>query len=107
MKNRHGDYSIGSWADDSHHESFAIDTALPEMQSDEYGKDYHIEKNIECRGLAMDDRGLLHTSFADMASTSIDSDIHLSIDTHHTPDSKLHVKDNIEYGYCWGKILTY
>ncbi|KAF2587877.1 hypothetical protein F2Q70_00038562 [Brassica cretica] len=30
--NKQGDYSIGNWADDSHHESFAVDTALPEMR---------------------------------------------------------------------------
>ncbi|KAF3590170.1 hypothetical protein DY000_02022017 [Brassica cretica] len=51
---RLGDYSISSWADDSHHESFTVDTALPEMQSDEYDEDYHREKNIEYRGLTMD-----------------------------------------------------
>ncbi|KAF3562349.1 hypothetical protein DY000_02015487 [Brassica cretica] len=71
---RQGDYSIGSWTDESHHESFAVDTALPEMQSDEYDEDYHRAKNIEHHGLAMDDRGLLHTSFAHATSTSIDSD---------------------------------
>ncbi|KAF2572588.1 hypothetical protein F2Q70_00003599 [Brassica cretica] len=36
----------------------------------------------------MDDRGLLHTSFAHATSTSIDSDIRPSIDAHHTPGSK-------------------
>ncbi|KAF3566051.1 hypothetical protein DY000_02016650 [Brassica cretica] len=39
--NRHVDYPIGSWPYDSHHESFAVDTALPEMQYDEYDEDYH------------------------------------------------------------------
>ena len=29
------------------------------MQSDEYDEDYHREKNIEYRGLAMDDRGVI------------------------------------------------
>ena len=85
--------------DESHHESFAVDTALPEMETDEYDEDYHREKTIEYRDLAMDDRGLLHTSFADATSTSIDSDFQPSIDTHHTPDSKLHVQDNTYYGY--------
>ena len=61
---RQGYYSIGSWADESHHESFAVDIALPEMQSDEHDEDYYREKNIEYCGLTMDDRGLLHTSFA-------------------------------------------
>ena len=44
---RQGDYSFGSWADESHHESFPVDTALPEIQSDEYDEDYHRAKNIE------------------------------------------------------------
>ena len=83
----------------SHHESFAVNTALPEMQSDEYDEDYHKEKNIEYIGLAMDDRGLLHTTLAFAMSTSIDSDIMPSIDAHHTPDSELHAKDNSYYGY--------
>ncbi|WZZ88797.1 hypothetical protein YC2023_117376 [Brassica napus] len=96
---RQGDYSIGSWADESHHESFAVDTALSEMQSDEYDENSHIEKNIEYHGLAMDDRGLLHTLLAYATSTSIDSDIQPWIDVHHTPDSKLQVKDNTDYGY--------
>ncbi|KAF3554157.1 hypothetical protein F2Q69_00013716 [Brassica cretica] len=43
---------------------FAVDIALPEMQSDEHDEDYYREKNIEYCGLTMDDRGLLHTSQA-------------------------------------------
>ncbi|KAF2614606.1 hypothetical protein F2Q70_00012089 [Brassica cretica] len=55
--NRHVDYSIGSWENDSHHESFAVDTSLPEMRSVEYDEDYPREKNIEYRGLAMEEEG--------------------------------------------------
>ena len=47
----------------------------------------------------MDDRGLLHTSFAHATSTSIDSNIRPSIDAHHTPGSKWHDKDNTDYSY--------
>ncbi|KAF3570390.1 hypothetical protein F2Q69_00059562 [Brassica cretica] len=94
-----GDYSIGIWADESHHERFAVDTALPGMQSDEYDEDYHKEKNIAYHSLAMDDRRILHTSYAHTTSTSIDSDIQPSIDAHHIIDSKLHVTDNTDYGY--------
>ena len=46
---RQGDYSIGSWADESLHESFAVDTVDPTMQSNEYDEDYQNEeekKNI-------------------------------------------------------------
>ena len=56
MISRQGDYSIGSWADDSHHERFSVDTELPEMRSDEYDEDYHIDKIIEYGGLVTDDR---------------------------------------------------
>ena len=49
------DYSIGSWADDSLHESFAVHTELLEMQSDENDEDNHREKTIEYCGLEMDD----------------------------------------------------
>ena len=97
--NRHVDYPIGSWAYDSHHESFAVDTALPEMQYDEYDKDYHREKIIEYHGISMDDRGLLHTLFADEKATSIDNIMKPSIDAHNTLDLELHVKDNTDYGY--------
>ncbi|KAF2574550.1 hypothetical protein F2Q70_00003571 [Brassica cretica] len=57
------------WADDSHHENFAVDTALPEMQSDEYDGDYHREKNIkdpEGQEQAMDGR-ILNISKEDTA----------------------------------------
>ena len=96
---RQGNYSIGSWTDDSLHESFAVDTELPETRSDEYDKDYHREKNIEYHGLAMDDRELLHTWSADVTSTSIDNKMELSIDDHRKTNLDVQVKDNIDYGY--------
>ncbi|KAF3560690.1 hypothetical protein DY000_02015469 [Brassica cretica] len=90
---RQSDYSIGSWADDSHHERFAVDTELPEIRSDEYDEDYHIDKIIEYGGLVMDDRGVLHTSIADNKATSIDNNTKPVIDTHHTPDFENRVED--------------
>ncbi|KAF3542847.1 hypothetical protein DY000_02007747 [Brassica cretica] len=81
-----GDYSIGSWAGQK---SFAVDTELPEMKSDEYDEDYHREKDIEYCGLAMNDRGFLHTSFASATSTSSDSNIKPSIDDHPTPNLEI------------------
>ncbi|KAF3508413.1 hypothetical protein F2Q69_00007310 [Brassica cretica] len=69
MISRQVDYSIGSWADDSHHEGFAVDTEFPEC-------DLMNEKE-----------------------TLIDSRIKPSIDAHHVPDSEVQVQDNIEYGY--------
>ena len=44
---RQGDYSIGSWADDSLHQNFAVDIVDQAMQSDEYDKDYHNEEKKE------------------------------------------------------------
>ncbi|KAF3576750.1 hypothetical protein DY000_02031423 [Brassica cretica] len=54
---RQGDYSIGSWADDSRHESFVVNTELPEMRSDE---------DPEGQALAMDG-GILNISKEDIA----------------------------------------
>ena len=87
---RQGGYSIGSWVDDSWHESFAVDTELIEMRSDEHDEDYQWEKIIKYRGLTMDDRGVLHTSLADQKATSIDNNIKPSIDalTHRIPRYK-------------------
>nr|VDD03284.1 unnamed protein product [Brassica rapa] len=82
---RQGNYSIGSWADDILHESYALYTELPEMRSDEYDEDYRTEKSIEYHGLTMDDRGLLHTTSADVTSTSIDSRPTPSIDSRNNP----------------------
>ncbi|KAG5375379.1 hypothetical protein IGI04_039975 [Brassica rapa subsp. trilocularis] len=48
-------------ADDSLQESFAVETELPQTRCDNYNEDYHRDKNIEYHGLAMDNRGLLHT----------------------------------------------
>ena len=77
---KQGNYSIGSWVEESFHQSFAKNTELPETRSDEYDEDYHSEKNIEYHGLAMDDRELLHTSSVDVTSTLIDSKPMPSID---------------------------
>ena len=44
----------------------------------------------------MDDRGLLQTWSADVMSTSIDSNIKLSIDDHRKPNIEVQVKDNTD-----------
>ncbi|KAF3509959.1 hypothetical protein F2Q69_00006577 [Brassica cretica] len=87
MIDREGKYSISSCADDSYHESFAVDIALPEMRSNRYDENYHKEKMIENRGPHIDDEGVFHTSQTINESTSIDSDVKPSIDIHHIPDS--------------------
>ena len=47
----------------------------------------------------MDDKGVLHTWSADVTSTSIDSNIELSIDDHRKSNLEVQVKDNTYYGY--------
>ena len=69
------------------------------MRSDKYNEDYHKEKIIEYRGLAMDDERVLHISHAYKKETSIDSNTKPSIDVHHTPDSAVQVKVNKDNGY--------
>ncbi|KAG5393361.1 hypothetical protein IGI04_023324 [Brassica rapa subsp. trilocularis] len=97
---RQRNYSIGSCAEESFHESFAVNTELPETRSDEYDEDYHKEKNIEYHGLAMGDRGLLHTSSADVTSTSIDSKPTPSIDVCGNRNSHLSKeKSHSEFAY--------
>ena len=91
-------YSIGSWANNSYHESYAVDTTLHEMRSNEYDEDYHKEKMIEFHGLVMDDEEVLHTSHAVKNETSIGRNTKPSIDVHQTVESKENVNDNIDYG---------
>ncbi|XP_048621675.1 uncharacterized protein LOC106446274 isoform X1 [Brassica napus] len=62
------------------------------MRSDEYDKDNHREKSIKYHGLTMDDRGLLHTSSADVTSTSIDSRPTPSIDSRNNPSIVIRYK---------------
>ncbi|KAF2559261.1 hypothetical protein F2Q68_00015115 [Brassica cretica] len=69
------------------------------MRSDEYDDDYHREKNIEYCHLAIDEEGVLHTSYTNKKATSIDNNTKPSIDALHTPDSEVQVKDNTYYGY--------
>ncbi|KAF3544298.1 hypothetical protein DY000_02006833 [Brassica cretica] len=46
---REGDYSIGSWADDHHHESFAVETSLYEPGVDELHEAGGIDKSFKLR----------------------------------------------------------
>ncbi|KAF3541042.1 hypothetical protein F2Q69_00021993 [Brassica cretica] len=93
--NRQGNYTIGSWADDSLHESYAVETDLPETRTDEYDEDYHREKSIEYHSLAMDDIGFLPASFTDAMLPSINSNNRLSIDDHQKPNLEEDIADII------------
>ncbi|KAF3579447.1 hypothetical protein DY000_02030928 [Brassica cretica] len=83
-------------SNDNLHGSYAVDTELPETRSDEYDEDYHREKNIEYHGLAMDERGLLHTSSADVKPT-IDSSNNPSIVIRYKHLSEEHLNNNTDY----------
>ena len=96
---RECNYSIFCWANNSYHESFAVDIALPKMRSNEYDEYYHKEKMIEYHGPGMDDEGVLHTSHATNEATSIDSNIKASIEVHHIPDSEVQIENNTDYSY--------
>ncbi|KAF3594004.1 hypothetical protein DY000_02020043 [Brassica cretica] len=41
---REGDYSIGSWADDHHHESYAVETTVHEPRADELHEGFTYEE---------------------------------------------------------------
>ncbi|KAG5397385.1 hypothetical protein IGI04_019199 [Brassica rapa subsp. trilocularis] len=41
---REGDYSIGSWADDHHHESYAVETSISELGEDELHEGFTYEE---------------------------------------------------------------
>ncbi|KAF3559671.1 hypothetical protein F2Q69_00013861 [Brassica cretica] len=41
---REGDYSIGSWADDHHHESYAVETSIYEPEADELHEGFTYEE---------------------------------------------------------------
>ncbi|KAF2578685.1 hypothetical protein F2Q68_00004520 [Brassica cretica] len=41
---RDGDYSIGSWADDRHHESYAVETAYRDQEADELHEGFTYEE---------------------------------------------------------------
>ncbi|KAG5415191.1 hypothetical protein IGI04_002758 [Brassica rapa subsp. trilocularis] len=81
------DHSIGSWADSSFHESFAVDTVITssnEEHTEKYDEDYWKERAIKMS--LQDERFETHKftntfpSIAEVHSTSVD--------THHLPAKK-------------------
>ena len=44
---REGDYSIGSWADDHHHESYAVETTIHEPGADELHEGFTYEELLD------------------------------------------------------------
>ncbi|KAG5388453.1 hypothetical protein IGI04_029994 [Brassica rapa subsp. trilocularis] len=81
-KRGHDDYSIGSWADSSFHESFAVDTVITspnEEHTEEYDEDYWKERAIE---MSLQDERLETHKFTNTFPTSFDAVHSTSVDTH-------------------------
>ncbi|KAF3485215.1 hypothetical protein F2Q69_00052134 [Brassica cretica] len=92
---RDGDYSIGSWADDRYHESYAVETTYRDQGDDELHEDeFGIFRDPDGYARAIDGR-TLHVSrehIADILQTADGADnlfIHqLNIPEHQQKDTK-------------------
>ncbi|KAG5414509.1 hypothetical protein IGI04_002076 [Brassica rapa subsp. trilocularis] len=87
-KREHDDYSIGSWADNGFHESFAVDTLITspnEEHTEEYDEDYWKERAIE---MYLQDERLETHEFTNTIPTSFDAVHFTSVDTHRRPAKK-------------------
>ncbi|KAG5384194.1 hypothetical protein IGI04_035664 [Brassica rapa subsp. trilocularis] len=79
------DYSIGSWADNGFHESFAVDTVITspnEEHTEEYDDDYWKERAIE---MSLQDERFETHKFTNTFPTSFDEVHSTSVDTHPRP----------------------
>ncbi|WZZ50939.1 hypothetical protein YC2023_051046 [Brassica napus] len=84
-KNGRDDYSIGSWADNGFHESFAVETVILSSNEDpteECDEDYWKERATE---IAMQDERYSTHSFNNTPPPSIDNIYSASVDTHPHP----------------------
>ncbi|KAF2587194.1 hypothetical protein F2Q70_00035929 [Brassica cretica] len=95
---REGDYSIGSWANDHHHESYAVETAIHEPGADELHEGFTYEEllNMQRRDEADQQRAKAtgektHLSHPiDRANCpSINNSLPPSIDIRQTPKSTM------------------
>ena len=74
-----GDYSIGNWADDHYHESFAVETAISQPRADELHEGFTTEKLLNMRERdEVDDR--FKPEYRQHTRPSIDIDNPTSID---------------------------
>ncbi|KAF3568253.1 hypothetical protein DY000_02014930 [Brassica cretica] len=81
---REGDYSIGSWADDHHHESYAVETAIHEPGVYELHESFTYKKLLNMqRHDEADQHQAETTGKRTCFSHSIDRAIHPSIDERH------------------------
>ncbi|KAF3525508.1 hypothetical protein F2Q69_00047554 [Brassica cretica] len=90
---REGDYSIGSLADDHHHESYAVETTIHEPGVDELHQGFTYEEllNMQRRDEA-DQHQAEATRERTHFSHSIDRAIRPSIDERHPSSINIHPK---------------
>ncbi|KAF3538255.1 hypothetical protein F2Q69_00021714 [Brassica cretica] len=90
---REGDYSIGSWADDHHHESYAVETTIHEPGADELHEGFTYEEllNMQRRDEADQQRSEA-TGEKTRLSHPIDRANHPSIDNNLPPSIDIRLK---------------
>ncbi|KAF3551468.1 hypothetical protein DY000_02006551 [Brassica cretica] len=105
---REGDYSIGSWADDHHHESYAVETEFHEPEADELHKGFTYEEllNMQRRdeadqhqAEATGERTRFSQSIDRATRLSIDKKPQSSIDIRPKPKSTVREKPNFDNQY--------
>ncbi|KAF2589798.1 hypothetical protein F2Q70_00038542 [Brassica cretica] len=90
---REGDYSIGSWADDHHHESYAVETAIHEPGADEPHEGFTYEELLNMQRYDEADQHQLEaTGERTRFSHSIYRTNHMSIDEKPPPSIDIHPK---------------
>ncbi|KAF3550334.1 hypothetical protein DY000_02006520 [Brassica cretica] len=105
---REGDYSIGSWADDHHHESYAVETTIHEPGADKLHEGFTYEKllNMQRRDEANQQRAEAigeRTRFSHPINRanrpSIDNNPPSSIDIRPKPPSTVSENPNFDNQY--------
>ncbi|KAF2581442.1 hypothetical protein F2Q68_00005189 [Brassica cretica] len=113
---RDGDYSIGSWADDRHHESYAVETTYHDQGADELHEGFTYKELLNMQRCDKTDQKRAETAWGrthfshpiDRAippsidinpSTSIDINYTTSIDSRPTPKTTVSEKDKSDNQY--------
>ena len=85
-----GDYSIGSWVDDHHHESYAVETAIHEPGVDEPHEGFTYEKLLNMQRRDKADQQQAEATERTPLSHPIDITNRPSID--ETPPSSIDIR---------------
>ncbi|KAF3508557.1 hypothetical protein F2Q69_00007102 [Brassica cretica] len=105
---RDGDYSIGSWADDRHHESYAVETTYHDQGADELHEGFTYKELLNMQRCDKTDQKRAETAWGrthfshpiDRAiPPSIDINPSTSIDSRPTPKTTVSEKDKSDNQY--------